>query len=611
MKILNFIVILFLIKIFHCFDKPKLIVEVVIDGMSLGQLERFWDNLSPYGIKRVAKNGVFYKNHRDQVLNVDTASMHATLSTGATPSIHGLIGNSWINKQTGMYEYGYSCPGYTTPAPESLPPLDVNAAGMCPDKIYGSTVADELIMQYPDSRVFAIARKDRAAIGMAGRRGIAYFYDEGKLFSLPEGGTILSTSYYMNSYPQWVQDFKNSMKVGGSRFDNYFGNNCPLWELTYPLEKYHNKNIPRSVMPAEMGYKSLDRTCTTPGCWFPKKLDWTSSTMSTRYANIGQGPAGDRLITDFAKELIVNEQLGKGSTPDILFLNYALDSINHANGAYVTLESEDAFYKIDYSLKEVFEKIEDQNLSFEDDVAVFITGDHGHQPTKDQMKWLGYKYAGIVDLYGEYGAVNSKLGAEAASWVVEINKKVRAQFPQIPTDPVPYVTKPKGNPAVWQTATDFANSDGIWLNLTAVPFDIVPAVENFIGEILLNHTEIEAVWTRHNLVANIYHDKWIGDSFHSERSPNVLYAPKHAMFNWSGLKMQFPNGAAHTGSLLNGDHLLPLIISRKNHHKEVVFTPTSATQIAPTLTTMLGVARPSGARDVPLQEFIKDYQMDY
>ena len=100
---------------------PRLAVVVVVDGLS-------WDELAtlrPWftsGLRTVLDEGMVYTQCRYRHLNADTASGNASLSTGAPPSVHGIVSDHWFEPgPSGIHAVGATDQPWA-PAPGS-PPL--------------------------------------------------------------------------------------------------------------------------------------------------------------------------------------------------------------------------------------------------------------------------------------------------------------------------------------------------------------------------------------------------------------------------------------------------------------------------------------------------------
>ena len=79
-------------------DKPKLIVGIVVDQMRQEYLYRFEKKFSENGFKRLMNDGFMLTNAHYNYVPTFTGPGHASVFTGSTPAIHGIIANDWWDK---------------------------------------------------------------------------------------------------------------------------------------------------------------------------------------------------------------------------------------------------------------------------------------------------------------------------------------------------------------------------------------------------------------------------------------------------------------------------------------------------------------------------------
>jgi len=73
---------------------PRLVALLVLDGMRADDIERHGDSL-PH-LRALAATGAAFPDARIDYLPTATAVAHATLSTGSTPSLHGIVANDLV-----------------------------------------------------------------------------------------------------------------------------------------------------------------------------------------------------------------------------------------------------------------------------------------------------------------------------------------------------------------------------------------------------------------------------------------------------------------------------------------------------------------------------------
>src|SRR5262249_26321080 len=76
-------------------EKPRLVVGIVVDQMRMEYLNRFGGKFGEGGFKRMMTGGFILKNAHYNYVPTYTGPGHASIFTGTTPAIHGIIGNDW------------------------------------------------------------------------------------------------------------------------------------------------------------------------------------------------------------------------------------------------------------------------------------------------------------------------------------------------------------------------------------------------------------------------------------------------------------------------------------------------------------------------------------
>ena len=181
-------------------DRPKLVVGIVVDQMRWDYLYRYYDLYGEGGFKRLMDEGYNCENTMINYVPTVTAVGHASIFTGSVPSIHGIAGNDFM--QDG--KMAYCCEDTTVHSVGGT-----SAAGrMSPRNMLATTIGDELkIATDFKAKVIGVSLKDRASILPAGHSADgAYWIDYST-------GTFITSSYYMQSLPEWVSAFNK--KYGG------------------------------------------------------------------------------------------------------------------------------------------------------------------------------------------------------------------------------------------------------------------------------------------------------------------------------------------------------------------------------------------------------------
>jgi Uncharacterized proteins of the AP superfamily len=331
-------------------DKPRLVIGIVVEELNFDQLEKFHDRLGENGIKRLINEGTYFKNASYEYLLTQSAPGHATIATGAEPSSHGITSNDWyvplknelinctkdvsVNSVGGSFESGLHSPA----------------------NLLVSTFSDELEMSTnKKAKVFGVGLKESSAIFSAGHAAnAAYWFDN-------TTGTWMSSSYYIDALPVWVNDF-NAMKFS----DTYLNS---TWNLLRPAKDYVDC-LPDSNS-FEAGFNSIN--------YFPydlKKIRSKNTSGSKNdYSLLRETPFGNSLTTNFAIRLIQNEHLGKDDVTDYLSICYsATDYIGRRFGPS-SVEMGDAILRLDDDIKNLLTFLNDS--IGKKNVLIYFTAAHG------------------------------------------------------------------------------------------------------------------------------------------------------------------------------------------------------------------------------------------
>ncbi len=170
--------------------KPRLILQVTVDQLRGDLPTRYFDRLGDGGFRYLWDSGVVYRDAHHAHANTETIVGHTTLATGAHPSVHGMIGNLWFDRETGFTTYNVEDPRY--PLLTEGATVDVNTEidptqraarsdGRSPAAILVTTFSDELRSNTGgNAKAIAVSVKDRGAISMAGHSGTAYWFSKAK-----------------------------------------------------------------------------------------------------------------------------------------------------------------------------------------------------------------------------------------------------------------------------------------------------------------------------------------------------------------------------------------------------------------------------------------------
>jgi hypothetical protein len=151
-----------------------LVVLLVVDQMRADYIEKFRSQWSG-GLKRLVQEGAWFRNAAYPYAATETCVGHATISTGAFPTTHGMVLNEWWDRGS---QKEVTCT--EDPKVKNIGYAGATVKG-------GNSAAKMLIPAFSDelkfqsgsgTRVVTFSLKARAAITLAGRLGDAVtWYD--------------------------------------------------------------------------------------------------------------------------------------------------------------------------------------------------------------------------------------------------------------------------------------------------------------------------------------------------------------------------------------------------------------------------------------------------
>ncbi len=337
-------------------EAPKLVVGIVIDQMRWDYLYRYNARYGNAGFKRLMNQGYNFENTYINYIPSYTAVGHSTIFNGSVPAISGIVGNNWWEKTIKKNMYCTSDSTVTGVGSTT------SAGKMSPKNMLVTSVCDELRLSNNfKSKVIGIALKDRGSILPAGHSAnAAYWYDDAV-------GKWITSSYYMSSLPQWVDQF-NTLDEPSKLM-------AKDWTTLYPISTYEQSTSDVQTYEGKLG------GITKAG--FPYA---TSTLTKEKYSSFKTTPGAVTYTFDFGKQAIKSENLGKGSVTDFLTLSVSsTDYVGHTFGPN-SIEMEDVMLRLDKDIADFLSFLDSQIGVGK--YTVFLTADHGaaHIPAFLQSK---------------------------------------------------------------------------------------------------------------------------------------------------------------------------------------------------------------------------------
>ncbi|MDH4403373.1 MAG: alkaline phosphatase family protein [Flavobacterium sp.] len=355
MKNIFLVSALIITSILKAQERPKLVVGIVVDQMKMEYLYRFSNDFSSNGFKRLMDNGYTFHNMHFNYMPTYTGPGHASIFTGATPSIHGIVGNDWFNRSTGKEVY---CTDDASV--RILGDGKTDEGEMSPKNLQSTTITDELRLDTNfKGKVIGISLKDRGAILPAGHfANWAFWYSN--------SGSFISSSFYGEKLPEWVTKFNNEK--------HYLPYISKEWDLFKPISTYNES------LPDNNPYEGKLYGSSAPV--FPYNLKGMFDKNGPSI--IRSTPFGNDLLAEIATQAIESEELGKDTITDFLTVSFSsTDYVGHLTGPR-SIETQDTYLRLDKTLADFLTYL-DKTVG-KDNYLIFLTADHAGAENVNYLK---------------------------------------------------------------------------------------------------------------------------------------------------------------------------------------------------------------------------------
>lgn len=512
---------------------PKLVVGVVVDQMRYDYITRFWNHYGDEGFKRLISEGFNLRNNHFNYIPTYTGPGHASVYTGAAPETHGIIGNNWYNKFEKEFVYCVE--------DSAVEPVGTGdkAGKMSPHRLITTTVADEnRLHTQMRGKTIGIALKDRGAVLPAGHTANAAYWFHGK-----DEGKWITSSFYTDQLPQWVQEFNSSGKA-----DTYF----KPWTTFADVNSYVESGV--DINSFEGGFDGKKDT------GFPYDLKALKD-KNGGYDILKATPYGNSLTADFAIAALDGEQLGQDAHTDFLTVSFSsTDYVGHNFGVN-SKEIQDTYLRLDQDLARLLKAL-DEKVG-EGNYTLFLTSDHGgvHVPAYLETVRIPSGYFDFDELKKD------------------LNNFLSEKF--------------KNNNLVENISNNqiFLDYDEV-LKMESSSEELQQEILHF----LLQYEKINRVFTRNQLQSASFSEKIaaaVDNGFNQKRSGDVAMVLEPSVISYSR------TGSTH-GSGNNYDTHAPLIFFGKGIKAGNSLERTEIVDIAPTISALLGIPFPNGATGRPL-----------
>ena len=417
------------------------------------------------------------------------------------------------------------------------------AGKMSPLNVWTTTIGDELKLATNfKSKVYGVSLKDRGAIIPAGHSANGAFWYDSK------SGNFISSTYYGKTLPTWLTNYNNAKKI-----DSFY---TIGWNLSLPTSAYE------SICDVDQNeYESSPFGKDAKG--FPYNL---TQYIGKDYGKVSTTPFGNNLVLEVATQTLINEKMGLDDITDLLAISFSSpDYIGHAFGPN-SWETMDGYIKLDEILSQLFNTLDRQ--VGKDNYTVFLTADHAVAPIPGYAQKNKIPNGTISD-----DGIKNELG-----------KMLNA----------------KGlNPKLISAITEF----NIYFNHNLM--DSLQVSQEKLTTLITNYLEqksniIQVVESRKAAFAPLPVSirERIVNGYNPQRSGDLMFVTK------SGVVGGGNTGTGH-GVFYNYDAHIPLLFYGKGIKKGQVNNVNYMTDIAPTITTLLGIQMPSGSIGKPILEVMQ------
>lgn len=323
-------------------SRPKLVVGVMVDGLSMEQLELLRSTFGPDGFNRLLRDGVTIDN-LDYGTSLDRTAATAVIFTGASPSVNGVDCSTKFDADKKLPVSVFidpTCKGV------------FSTETLSPGSLLVSTISDEVRIDGDGlGVVHSVALDPQQALVMSGHAGNSAFWFNDNT------GSWATTTYYRDM-PAAIQKRNHFVSVA-SRIDTM------AWTPAMSLDRYPD-------LPAHRKQYPFRHT-------FPRK-------DNNRFKAFKQSALANREVTDIAADYITSISLGNHEAMDMLNLTYTLSPYHYTGDGDWRIQRMDSYVRLDKDLARLFRAI-DRGPGM-DNTLLFIAGTPAPSRTRrDDERW--------------------------------------------------------------------------------------------------------------------------------------------------------------------------------------------------------------------------------
>jgi predicted AlkP superfamily pyrophosphatase or phosphodiesterase len=522
---------------------PKLVVGIMVDQMRHEYLYRFNSKYGNGGFRRLMEDGFMLKNGHYNYMPTVTGPGHASVYTGTTPAIHGIIENEWYDKNL---KKEVNC--VDDPRQKVIGVMEGNG-DVSPWRMLSTTVTDELeLATQKRAKVVGVSIKDRGAVLPAGHTPDgAYWYDS-------KTGRFITSTYYKTKLPDWVERF-NQQNLA----EKYLSQE---WNTLLPINQYVESGVDDTPYEGRIGGK--DRPI------FPYNLK--TLRKPNEFGLLTSTPFGNDYLTEMAKAALAGENMGADEITDFLAISFSsTDALGHTVGPNA-IEIQDMYMRLDKNIEDLLKTLDSRVGA--GNYTVFLTADHAVADVAQYLK----------DNQIPAGYFN---GSQATT---SLNEHLQQYFPgkkiveaihggQVFFDQDVFQNDPKASGVELLIATELT------INFLLKQDGIANAYsENVIRQSQFDEGGIKGMAVR---------------GYHPKRSGDVVVVLEPGWYGAGSIQ-----GTTH-GSPYTYDTHVPILFFGNGIKKGASVRYHAITDIAPTISALLNIKFPSGCTGQPVEELFE------
>lgn len=522
---------------------PKLVVGIMVDQMRYEYLHRFQSKYGDDGFKKLMADGFDIRNGHYNYTPTVTGPGHASVYTGTTPAIHGIIGNEWYDKELKKDVNCVEDPRYAPIGAEG------GNGDVSPWRMVSTTVTDELkLFTQNRAKVVGISFKDRGAVLPAGHMPDGAYWYDGKT------GRFITSTYYKTRLPEWVEKF-NQQNLPAKYLSGE-------WATLLPIKQYVESGPDNTPYEKPVGGKSQPVL----------PYDLAALRKPNDFSLLSYTPFANDYLTEMAKATLTGEGMGVDNITDFLSVSYsATDVLGHSVGPNA-VEIEDMYLRLDRNIADLLKTL-DASVGA-GNYTVFLTADHAVADVAQYMKDNRIP-AGYFD--------GQKI-------VQALNAHLQQYFP---------------GKSIVETISGgevFFDQDVFQNDPKSSGVELIIATELTVN-FLLQQEGVANVYSE-NVIRQSQYDEggvkgMVVRGYHAKRGGDLVIVLEPGWYPAADVR-----GTTH-GSPWTYDTHVPMLFYGHGIKQGSTVRYHSVTDIAPTISTLLNIKLPSGCTGQPIEELFE------